>query len=641
MLLATAGHVDHGKTTLIKALTGVETDRLKEEKARGLSIDLGFAYLDAPDGQSIGFVDVPGHEKFIRNMAAGIAAIDIALLVVAADDGVMPQTREHAAILGLFGISQCVVVVTRIDLVDDSQVDEAVHAAESLLTHHTVQVIASHRVSSISGAGIDSLKSELFSLSALSATLPPGASDDYCFRLALDRSFTVPGAGTIATGTVYNGGALLSDSLQHLPSRQELRVKALHINGKQAGESDVMRRGHRVAFNLANLGASEIQRGDWISAREQSTLTDCIDIELSLLADEIARLKHWSSVHVHFASSSLMARVSLYENRQLEPGQSGMAQLVLSQPVHTVFGDRLVLRDTAATRTIGGGVVVEPFSNRHRGYRRGRAHILALQNNDNTSQVLSDLLQSETEGVHAGNFRQSRNIPLDKFQQILESLDVVSTAAQLHETGAQIDRLFGQQLLHRIRQSILTSVEKYHQQYPEEAGIPQNQLLDAKSKAAQSVSVALGLMLQSRELARSGSRVKLVDFVPVLDSESAALLETIYKDVGPDVTKPPSLSALEEATGLNLQELNERVQPLVKAGYLVLVSKNRVYHPQAIQLLASLAQTLYEEQAEQGFDARTFRDRAGIGRNITIEVLEYLDAEGYTRRIGDRRFYNP
>ena len=641
MLLATAGHVDHGKTTLIKALTGVETDRLKEEKARGLSIDLGFAYIDAPDGQSIGFVDVPGHEKFIRNMAAGIGAIDLALLIVAADDGVMPQTREHAAILGLFGIKQCMVVVTRIDLVDDSEVEAAADAAESLLEQHGVKALAVHRVSSITGDGIDTLEQSLFKFVTDASLAASAGQDDVCFRLAVDRSFTVPGAGTIATGTVYSGDASLAESLQHLPSQQGLRIKASHINGRKASESDTMRRGHRVSFNVANLGASEIQRGDWICASEQSVMTDCIDIELNLLPDEIARLKHWNSVHVHFAASSLTARVSLYDQRQLEPGQAAMAQLVLSRPVHTVFGDRLVLRDNAATRTIGGGVVIEPFSSRHRSYRRSRSQTLAIQKKHDTAAVLGELLDTVTQGVNAGNFRQGRNLQPAQFQQLLETLDAIDTGSELRDSGSGDALLFGHQVIASVSQTIRTSIADYHIQNPEEAGMPQNQLLGSKSKNVSSVSVALSLMLQRRELARSGNRIKLAEFVPTLDSRSADLLDKIYIDIGPEVTKPPSLSALEESTGLKLKDLNEQVKPLVKAGYLVPVSKNRVYHPQAIQSLATLAQTLHEEQSEQGFDAKTFRDRAGIGRNITIEVLEYLDAAGYTRRIGDRRFYNP
>ncbi len=641
MLLATAGHVDHGKTTLIKALTGVETDRLKEEKARGLSIDLGFAYIDAPDGQSIGFIDVPGHEKFIRNMAAGIGAIDLALLIVAADDGVMPQTREHATILGLYGINQCMVIITRTDLVDDIQADAAAEAAEVLVKQHGINALATHRVSSVTGSGIDALKKDLFEYTAGSTKARSEAQADVCFRLAVDRSFTVPGAGTITTGTVYSGHAGLTDALQHLPSQQSLRLKALHINGRKSDESAIVRRGHRVSFNVANLGASEILRGDWITSNEQSVLTECIDIELSLLPDEITRLKHWSSVHVHFAASSLTARVSLYEHRHLEPGQTAMAQLVLSRPVHTVFGDRLVLRDSAASRTIGGGLVVEPYSQRQRSYRRNRVDTLLAQNSSDPVTAMRRLLEISSKGVKAADFRQGRNLKATIFSQILGTLDVVSTATELRDSSVEDELLFAKHELELVCESLRVSISDYHRQHPEEAGMPQNELLGAKSNVVSSTSVALGMMLQRRELARSGNRIKLVDFVPKLDTHSAALLDKIYVDIGPQVTKPPSLSALEESTGLKLKELNEQVKPLVKAGYLVPVSRNRVYHPQALQSLVSLAQTLHEEQSETGFDAKTFRDRAGIGRNITIEVLEYLDAAGYTRRIGDRRFYNP
>lgn len=496
-------------------------------------------------------------------------------------------------------------------------------------------------VTNVSAATVDqSASDKVAGVKAVSSKIDKAEETGAGFRLALDRSFSVPGAGTIVTGTVYNGSMKLGDSLQHLPSRTGLRIKKVHVNGREASESDRVQRGHRVSINVANLGASEIERGDWMVAQSQSVMTDCIDALITVLDDEPARLKHWSKVHVHFAASSLTARVSLYERRHMEPGESAMAQLVLARPVHTVYGDRLILRDSAATRTLGGAKVIQPFSSRLRKYRKNRVTVLLAQNNDDPVIAMQQVLEATDEGINADQFRQGRNLPLSQFRQFLQQLDVVETDAEWREQRGAGAVIFAQKKVQAVRQALLGEIAGYHQQNPEEAGIPQQQVLGKDEIRSGALKVALDILLQERKLARSGDRIKLVDFVPELDRHSAGLLEKIYLAIGPDVTKPPSLSALEGNTGLKLPELNEQVQALVKAGYLVPVAKNRLYHPQAIQSLASLAQTLHKESDEQGFDAKTFRDRSGIGRNITIEVLEYFDAVGYTRRVGDLRFAN-
>ena len=365
MLIATAGHVDHGKTVLVKALTGVDTDRLPEEKARGLSIDLGFAYHTRPDGGVLGFVDVPGHERFIRNMLAGVAAIDYALLVVAVDDGPMPQTREHLAILDLLGVSAGAVVVTKVDLSDDSRVAAVTGRIEKLVEGTGLEGAPVFPVSALSGAGMAALHEHLTGLAAerRAARVRTGAR----FRLAVDRCFTVRGAGVVVTGAVFSGEVAVGDRLVLAPAGTGVRVRRIHAQSRPAERGTP---GERCAINLAGteLGRTDIRRGDWLTGEPSPGVSQRFDAELRVLASEERPLSHWTPVHVHAGAASLTGRVAVLEGRSIAPGQQGLVQVVVDQPFVGVRGDRFILRDQSARRTVAGGAVLDPA-----GAIRGRA----------------------------------------------------------------------------------------------------------------------------------------------------------------------------------------------------------------------------------------------------------------------------
>ena len=356
MIIGTAGHIDHGKTTLVRALTGVETDRLKEEKARGISIELGYAYSPLPNGDVLGIIDVPGHEKFVHTMAAGAVGIDHALLVVAADDGVMPQTLEHLEILQLLGVKHGTVALTKVDRVLPERLDDVRAEIQAILSVTALAgspIFATHAVQA-DDPGVAALRDHL----QVQAQLMPARAQDGLFRLAVDRVFTLPGQGTVVTGTVFNGRVNVGDQLLHSASGQSVRVRSIHAQN-QASDTGVA--GQRCALNLAGIAKEDIQRGDWILDSRLLQATDRIDIRLHLLA-EAPPLAQWTPVHVHIGTHKGTAHVALLQDQPIEPSTEVRAQLVLDTPVFTLPGDRLILRNAQASRTIAGGMVVDPYA---------------------------------------------------------------------------------------------------------------------------------------------------------------------------------------------------------------------------------------------------------------------------------------
>ncbi|MFC1665874.1 selenocysteine-specific translation elongation factor [Pseudomonadota bacterium] len=348
MIIATAGHIDHGKTALVKVLTGVDTDRLPEEKSRGLTIDIGFAYHSLKDGPVIGFVDVPGHERFVRNMLAGVGGIDFALLVIAADDGPMPQTLEHLAILDLLGVSQGAIALTKTDKVDAARVEQVRSASENVLAGTSLQDVPFYEVSAIENKGVDELREHLESV----AREHQLRSSEGYFRLAVDRSFSVAGAGVVVTGTAFAGSVNTGDRLVLSPSGTQIRVRSIHAQNQ---DNNVGVAGQRLGINISGSGlnAESVHRGEWLLSKNIHRPTRRIDVRLRLLPGETKNFRHWSAVHVHLGAAEVTARIALLEDTVLSPGGNSLGQLVLDDEVGALYGDRFILRDHSAQRTIG------------------------------------------------------------------------------------------------------------------------------------------------------------------------------------------------------------------------------------------------------------------------------------------------
>ncbi|MGE8475660.1 MAG: selenocysteine-specific translation elongation factor, partial [Paraburkholderia hospita] len=408
MIVGTAGHIDHGKTTLVRALTGVDTDRLKEEKARGISIELGYAYTPLDNGDVLGMIDVPGHEKLVHTMAAGACGIDYALLVIAADDGIMPQTREHLAILQLLGITRGAIALTKTDRVDDAriaQVHEEIRAWLAATPFADAPVFDTNATSP-DDAGVRALSSHLRD----AAVAWRARRDDGLFRLAVDRVFTLAGQGTIVTGTVFAGRVATGDTLMLEPAHRAVRVRSIHAQNRAA---DVGRAGQRCALNLAGIHKDAIARGDWIVDARLAKPGERFDVELKLLADADITLQHWAPLHVHIGTLHRVAHVALLEGDTLAACCSARVQLVFDAPVCALPGDRFIVRNAQATRTVGGGRVLDPFGPpRKRRTAERRAWLDALQTWLDDGRI-GPLLDEAPRGVTRSMLTQLTGLPAD------------------------------------------------------------------------------------------------------------------------------------------------------------------------------------------------------------------------------------
>ncbi|MDP2707640.1 MAG: selenocysteine-specific translation elongation factor, partial [Burkholderiales bacterium] len=439
MIVATAGHVDHGKTLLIKALTGVDTDRLPEEKKRGLTIDLGFAYLPVAPGKTIGFIDVPGHERFIRNMLCGVAGIDFVLLVIAADDGPMPQTREHLAILDLLGVPSGAIVLTKLDRVAPERVAEITAEISALIAGTTLAGAPVFPVSALTGVGIGELKGHLERIAL--GFQPRDTSGN--FRLAVDRCFNLVGAGMVVTGTSISGTLTAGAQVRALMADVTLRVRSIHAQNTQTESG---RAGERCALNLAGteLKHAQITRGEWIVTGEVPAPAQRIDARLRVLAGEKQPLAHWTPVHVHLGATDVTGRAAVLVGPGIAPGESGLVQLVFERPIGALHGDKLIVRDQSSRRTIGGGRVIDVFPPARGRAKPQRLAYLAAMEGDDDQAALAMLLDQAAGGLDLSRFAANRNLTSDEAAALFGRVPMHTTATESGLLGfspAQWNRL--------------------------------------------------------------------------------------------------------------------------------------------------------------------------------------------------------
>ncbi|MEX2644355.1 MAG: selenocysteine-specific translation elongation factor [Acetobacterales bacterium] len=628
MIVATAGHIDHGKTLLVKALTGVDADRLPEEKVRGMSIDLGFAYAPiGPGNEVLGFVDVPGHEKFVRNMLAGVPGIDVALLVVAADDGPMPQTREHLAILDLLDISAGVVAITKTDRVDASRLRAVEREIADLLAGTALDGAPVFAVSAVTGAGVDALRDHLHAAAGEGTAIRP----DGWFRLAVDRRFTVAGAGLVVTGTVLSGFVRPGDELLLAPEGVPVRVRGLRAQDRDAGSATV---GQRCALNIAgsDLRRTDVRRGQWLVSGAIHAPTARIDLRLRVLPSEQRSLKHWTPVHVHIGADDIPARVAVLEGREIAPGQTGLAQLVLDRATVALFGDRPVLRDQSATRTIAGGTVIEPF-----GATRGRARperlaLLRAQETPDAAAALAGALPLSPEGVPLARFELARNLSPEAAARLRAGTDMAVAGA----TGAET--AFSLPAWEDTRTALVKALEVWHGNRPDHPGPQAGPLRKSMTPPPPRplFDAALDALVAEGAIGRTGPGLQRAGFRPTLPPEDARLWTLVGPVLDKGGMQPPVVHDMARDLGVDPENLRRFLRRAAAFGLVAGVADNRFLKPVYLRRLAEIAETLAREKAA-GFDARMFRDRAGVGRNITIQILESFDAAGFTRRSGDLR----
>ena len=667
MIVATAGHVDHGKTSLIRALTGVDTDRLEEEKRRGLTIDLGFAYADFGGSELMGFVDVPGHERFVRNMLAGISAIDLALLVIAADDGPMPQTREHLAILELLGARRLAVVLTKIGPASDAQKAQAIAAIDGLLEASRFAGARRFEVETPQSIGIDALRSYLAQAQQESVA----SAGDGPFRLAIDRSFSVSGAGLVVTGAALSGRVGIGDSLIVSPLGMSVRVRGIHAHNRATESAQA---GQRCAINIVgtDLRDADVGRGQWLLSPGAHAPANRIDAQMSLLPDHPRAIAHLAPVQVHIGSAAVNARLALLQSHQMQPGDSGLVQLVLEQPVAALFGDRFVVRDPAAQRTIGGGSVIDAFAPDRGRRSQARLDELAALSHESAGDALQALLALSPLGVDLERFARLRKLSSTQAAALREvlPLHIIDTRLQPGASAAfDADRSIGLALpiWQAWRAAVLSALATAHQAEPDQIGPIASSLARAAASTLPALSslsslssmpgpngqakapraqprraqmiahAAIRSLIDDQQVVREGVSLRLPEHRAVLPPKEQALLDKLIAPLRDAGIRPPIVGELAALLGLERAELLAFARDMARRGHLLPIAPNRFFVPESLAELAAIAARLADASADGSFDAASYRDASGLGRNLTIEVLEFLDRSGITRRLGERR----
>lgn len=624
MIIGTAGHIDHGKTALVKALTGIDADRLKEEKARGITIDLGYAYTPLANGEVLGFIDVPGHEKLVHNMLAGATGIDFALLVIAADDGPMPQTREHLAILELLGLERGAVALTKIDRVIPERLAEARAEIQALLAGRALADSPIFELSSVSGQGVPELRAYLEKMAAGLLLRP----DTGHFRLAVDRVFTLTGTGVVVTGTAFSGAVKAGDKLLVSPNGIAVRVRGLHVQNRPAASG---RAGQRCALNLVGtpFEKRDVQRGDWILDETVHAPTQRFDAHCTLLDTEQKALKHWMPVHLHIGTSDISARIAVLEGDAIAPGGTALVQIITDKPVCALNGDRFILRDQSATRTLGGGVVLDPFPPVRNRRAPARLALLRAMRETDPEKALAFTLEHSASGADLTRFAQSRNMRHQDAQALWRQVPMQVVATATSALG------FSPARWREMQQTILDRLAMEHQQAPDALGPDHGRLqrMALPTLTRPAFSAVLDALLSDAKIAQSGPWLHLPEHKVTLSPAEEKLWQSILPLLLNQPFQPPRVRDIARALALNEQHTRLLLRRVARIGEVYLVAHDHYFAKEAVNELCAIVQALAENH--RSVHAAEFRDQIGTGRKLAIQILEFFDRIGYTRRAGD------
>jgi selenocysteine-specific elongation factor len=608
MIVGTAGHIDHGKTALVRALTGVDTDRLPEEKRRGITIELGFAPLALDGLGTVGVVDVPGHEAFVRTMVAGATGIDAALLVIAADEGVMPQTREHLAILELLGVRRGVVALTKVDLVDPDWLELVVEdvRAEVARALPEAEIVAT---SSVTGQGIDDLRDRLAEV--LRASAP--RIDDDLFRLPVDRAFTIKGTGTVVTGTVWSGMLDRDANVRIMPAGRSARVRGVQSHGAQV---DRIRPGARAAIALAGVEVADVPRGSTVITSAAWHPTTVVRADVTLTGDAAAHVRPRTWLRFHTGTSEVGARVVA---RRVLPDQTFGARIVLDEPVLLRAGDRFVLRTSAPLNTIGGGVVTDPYAP-----RRARPWEPGSSSDERLERLVAEGggegIELETLPVRLGLAPRACN-------------DLVADAGDRYVRCGR--RLVGRELFERVQSELVGAVEQHHAVARLEPGLPQSALRSRAHASPEVVDEALAVLLARGRLSTSSGIVAVGGWEPNPDKDDQAVMERVLARLVAAGAEPPTAAEVEAEVG---GEVVGVLRFLERRGDIVQVEPNRYYAASELKLVLDKLRGAMAGGAVVG--PSELRDLLGLSRKFLIPILEYCDRAGYTNRNATGRVWN-
>ncbi len=626
-IVGTAGHIDHGKTSLVKVLTGQDTDRLKEEKERGISIDLGFAHLDLPDGTQAGVIDVPGHERFVRNMLAGAHGIDFVLFTVAADDGVMPQTEEHFDIVRLLGVTQGLFVITKADLATPARIREVEEEIEMLASGTPFEGAPMLPFSAVTREGLPALQAAIVAGLARCAKTEPEAY----FRMPVDRAFTLQGHGLVVTGTAHTGKVKVGEHLICLPGGERFRVRSIQVHGQTLENAGW---GQRVALNLVGSEAASVKRGQVVCHEKLARTSQRFDAHVEIPRAGARGLRSHQRVRVHLGTAEITAKLVFLQGKdKVESNQSAYCQITLDEPALVMRGDRFILRDEVARRTLGGGIVLHPWATRHRQREEGGlAKLETLRGGD--FQALVDLLLTESE---------SPSLPLDSICQFFNltandaavRLSKIKSAQKLNLEGEQ---LFVSQLRWQsLGEAAIRLVGQFHKAQPLGAGMDLEDLR-AKLRAGLTPAVYRYLIDQrvaAKVLAREGNLVRLPGHSVNVGGAEKALMDKVLGILAADEMAPPDLAAIEKLTEAPKPRLIEALKLLERQGDVVRVGSELCFKASAVdKVRAALREYLIQHST---ITAAGFRDLIGSTRKYVIPFLEYFDRTGFTIRVGDNR----
>ena len=628
VIIGTAGHVDHGKSALIHALTGIETDRLKEEKERGLSIELGFAYFDLPDGSRAGIVDVPGHERFIRNMLSGAYGMDMVLLVVDAKEGVQEQTLEHLEILDLLGISTGILVMTKVDLVTPDQLAESAEMSQEMLVGTTLEGLPTVHVSAITGEGLDKLKNTIV---ACVNTEAQAERHNGIPRLYVDRVFSMTGFGAVVTGTLMGGTIQREQRLVMLPQGQEVRVRGAQVHNEQAENAQS---GQRTALNLSGITKDQIERGNVLCPSGFSEVTDNIDVSLDLLSSFPRMLEHWTRLRFYLGTSETFCRAILLMDEAVLPGDSTQLQLRLEKPILTFKGDRFIVRDFAAQYTVGGGRVINPFAPRHKRFTEETLETLTVwEGADDAEVVRLVLAQSPDLCVHEEFLRYYLPYADADFRALLKDLE---DSQEIVRWAGATPLVSAMDRTKHAQANLTDTLASFHEEQPLVPGQNTSQLRLQLGLDEVGFEKIVGQLIREEQIVTDGNLLRLSSHQIQFSGEEEDIkekVEGIFLDAGINTPTMGELTA--QLSEYPPQSVQQTFYALMNLGRFVRIGDDLFIHTQTFEeIVNSVTDYL---QKNDIITVAEFRELAQTSRKYAVPFLEYCDSQGLTIREGNHR----
>jgi selenocysteine-specific elongation factor len=627
VVMGTAGHIDHGKTQLVKTLTGIDTDRLKEEKERGITIDLGFAHLTYEDGTEVGVIDVPGHERFVRNMLAGVGGIDLVMLVIAADEGVMPQTREHLAICQLLRVKEGLVALTKADLVDEDWLELVSEDTREFLKGTFLEGKPIVPVSAKTGQGIDELKRVL---QALVARVPPKQLEGK-FRLPVDRVFTIRGFGTVVTGTLFSGTIRVENRIEIYPKGIEAKIRGLQVHNASVPEAVA---GQRTAINLQGIDKVELERGDVLGHPGEFAPTFMLDAVLQHLSDAPRPLRHRARVRLHVGTSEIMGRVILLDRDELAPGEEAYVQLRLEEPAIVLPRDRFVIRSYSPVQTIGGGILLDAQASKHRRGEAGLAAHFRLLAEGSPEEIFAHHLRQAThQGLRLSEFLPRTELSESRLRQVATTLQ---RAGRLRAVNADMGWYLHAEALDSLTSELRRYLETFHRQNPLKPNITSEELRAKVRGLGERVCLmALEELRQQGAVVVERDRVRLATHQVALDDTRERILNELEAEFLAAGYQPPRVEDLFAKLNIGKGHDKALLQVLLDQGRAVRLKENVVFHRSNLAKAETLLVQYLRDHRE--ITPIEFKDLLGISRKYAIPMLEYFDSQKITIRVGDRR----